>query len=125
MPSTIWPPSIASAALNAPPSSSSTIAVSSTAIARLRAWSTIAYAAAQTLSAVPRSIRLNLRYAGTVGRWITPGPKTTGSRLRASARSSERIPPTPASARDSSGRTSTINASSRSPTSAAATNGRP
>ena len=61
MPSTIRPPSIASAAVKAPPSSSRTIAVSCSAIARRAAWSTIAQAAAQTLSAVPMSIRLYLR----------------------------------------------------------------
>ena len=51
---------------------------------------------------------------------MTPGPKTTGRPLSTRARSSERSPPTPASACASSWRTSTISASSRSPTSAAA-----
>ena len=38
----------------------------------------MASAAAQTLSAVPMSTRFTLRCAGTEGRWITPGVKTTG-----------------------------------------------
>ena len=125
MPSTICPTSTASAAVKPPPSSSMTIAVSCSGIARRADWSTIAQAAAQTLSAVPRSIRLYLRWRGTDGRWMTPGPNTIGSPLCASDLSSARIPPIPASARASSGRTSTISASSRSPTSAAATSGRP
>ena len=52
-------------------------------------------AALATLSAVPRSIRFHLRYAGIVGRWIAPGPNTSGSRAAISARMIERIPPTP------------------------------
>ena len=45
---------------------------------RAGAWSAIARAAAHTLSAVPMSTRLTLRWAGTVGRWMTPGVNTSG-----------------------------------------------
>ena len=65
-----------------------------------------------TLSAVPRSMRFHLRYAGIVGRWIAPGPNTSGSSAAISARMIERIPPTPTRPCGSSERSSNISASS-------------
>ena len=90
-----------------------------------RAWSAMHSAALATLSAVPRSMRFHLRYAGMVGRWIAPGPNTSGSSAAISARMIVRIPTTPTRPSGSSARTRTISASSRSPTSAAGTSGSP
>ena len=70
-------------------------------------------------------MRFHLRWSGTVGRWIAPGPKTSGMSAAISARTIERIPVMPAPASGSSARLSTISASSRSPTSAAGTSGSP
>ena len=70
-------------------------------------------------------MRFHLRWSGTVGRWIAPGPKTSGMPAAISARMIVRIPAMPARASGSSARLSTISASSRSPTSAAGTSGRP
>ena len=71
------------------------------------------------------SIRLYLRCAGTVGRWMAPGPKITGSPV-CHERAQQPAHPADAGARPaSSARTRTISASSRSPTSAARTSGRP
>ena len=69
-----------------------------------------------TLSAVPRSMRFHFRYRVIVGRWIAPGPNTSGCPDAISARTIERIPPTPTRPCGSSSRTSSISASSRSPT---------
>ena len=55
------PPSTASAALNAPPSSSITNDVSANSTPRRRAWSAMHSAALATLSAVPMSMRFYLR----------------------------------------------------------------
>src|SRR5215211_4326749 len=41
------------------------------------------------------STRFTFRYAGTVGRWMTPGVNTTGSPDAASARAKVRSPPMP------------------------------
>ena len=60
-PSTMRPPSTASAALNAPPSSSNTNEVSAKSTPSRCAWSAIPSATLATLSAVPRSIRFHLR----------------------------------------------------------------
>ena len=78
-----------------------------------------------TLSAVPRSMRFHLRYAGMVGRWIAPGPNTSGSPDAISARTIERIPPTPTWPCGSSSRSSSMSASSRSPTLPTGTSGSP
>ena len=60
-PSTMRPPSTASAALNAPPSSSITNDVSAKSTPSRRACSAMHSAALATLSAVPRSMRFHLR----------------------------------------------------------------
>ena len=41
-------------------------------------------------------MRFHLRWSGTVGRWIAPGPKTSGMPAAISARTIERIPAMPA-----------------------------
>ena len=89
------------------------------------AWSAMQSAALATLSAVPMSMRFHLRYAGMVGRWIAPGPNTSGSSASRSARMIVRIPTTPTGPGGSSERSRTISASSRSPTSEAGTSGNP
>ena len=119
------PPSTASAALNAPPSSSITNEVSAKSTPSRRAWSAMHSATLATLSAVPRSMRFHLRYAGIVGRWIAPGPNTSGSPAAMSARTIERIPPTPTRPCGSSSRSSSMSASSRSPTCSTGTSGSP
>ena len=55
------PPSTATAALNAPPSSSMTNDVSAKSMPSRRAWSAMHSATLATLSAVPRSMRFHLR----------------------------------------------------------------
>ena len=82
-------------------------------------------AALQTLSAVPRSMRFHLRYSGTVGRWIAPGPKTSGRPAPMSARIIARMPPMPARAPASSLRSSSMSDNSRSPTRSPGTSGSP
>ena len=41
-------------------------------------------------------MRFHLRWSGTVGRWIAPGPKTSGMPAAISARTIERMPAMPA-----------------------------
>ena len=60
-----------------------------------RDWSAMHNAALETLSAVPRSMRFHFRYAGIVGRWIAPGPNTSG-RLCRDERAHDRAHPTDA-----------------------------
>ena len=99
--------------------------VSAKSMPSRRAWSTMHSATLATLSAVPRSMRFHLRYAGIVGRWIAPGPNTSGRPAAMSARTIERIPPTPTRPCGSSSRSSTMSASSRSPTWSPGTSGSP
>src|SRR5438876_6976452 len=94
-PSTIRPAATATAAVNAPPSSSSTSDIFDSADPTLRAWSDTASATAHTFSAVPMSTRFTLRCAGTVGRRTTPGVSTTGRAVRARTRTRLRSPPMP------------------------------
>ena len=70
-------------------------------------------------------MRFHLRYAGTVGRWIAPGAKTSGSPLASSERISERIPPIPAPAVGSPARSRIMSEMSRSVTRSPGTSGRP
>src|SRR5947208_1364222 len=94
-PSTIRPAATATAAVNAPPSSSRTSDTADSGRPSRRACSDTASAAAPTFSAVPMSTRFTLRCAGTVGRCTTPGVSTTGRAVRARARTRLRSPPMP------------------------------
>ena len=90
-----------------------------------RAWSAMQSAALATLSAVPRSMRFHLRYSGMVGRWIAPGPNTSGSSAAKQRADDRAHPDDPDRSGGSSERSRTISASSRSPTSEAGTSGSP
>ncbi len=124
-PSTTAPSCTAITAVNAPPSSTYTKDVSRKPIPRRRAWSHTPRTTAQSLSAVPMSIRFTLRCSGTLARWITPGGRQTGRPLSLSAPMICPMPPTIVPPDRPSSSASTMRPSSRGPTSATWTQGSP
>ena len=119
------PRSTATTAVKAPPTSTETNEVSEYGIPRRRAWSHTASATAQSLSAVPMSMRFALRCSGTVVRCSTPGAKQTGRPLSLERPSTRPMPPTMVPRGPSAASASNMSSSSSAPTSRTSVHGRP